>query len=238
MDNDEVRRGARDAVPLLLGVFPFGLIVGVASVQVGLDVLEAAGMSVFVFAGAAQLAAIELLSDSAPLAVVVLTAVVVNLRMAMYSASIAPYFRRFASGWRFGLPYFLTDMAYVVTIVRYRSAQSVDRKAYYVGVAVTIWAVWQVATVVGALLGTGIPDAWSLEFAVPLAFLALVAQTVENRGTAGAALGGGVVAFAGAGLPLNLGLLVGATVGVLAGLVSGRGTPADEPTAVEGENGS
>jgi 4-azaleucine resistance transporter AzlC len=238
MNSDEVRRGARDAAPLLLGVFPFGLIVGVTSVQVGLGILEAVGMSVFVFAGASQLAAIELLSDSAPLAVVVLTAVVVNLRMVMYSASIAPYFRRFASGWRFGLPYFLTDMAYVVTIVRYRSARSLDRKAYYVGVAVTIWVVWQVATVVGAVLGTGIPDAWSLEFAVPLAFLALVAQTVESRGTAGAALGGGTVAFAGSGLPLNLGLLVGATAGVSVGLVVGSSGRGDEPTVEEGESGS
>jgi predicted branched-subunit amino acid permease len=98
--------------------------------------------------------------------------------------------------------------------------------------------VWQVATVVGAVLGTGIPDAWSLEFAVPLAFLALVAQTVESRGTAGAALGGGSVAFAGSGLPLNLGLLVGATAGVSVGLVVGSSGRGDEPTVEEGESGS
>jgi len=242
MDREEVRRGARDALPLLLGVAPFGLVVGVASVRNGLGFAEAVGLSVFVFAGASQLAAVELLSDNAPLAVVVVTAVVINLRMLMYSASIAPYFRRFAPSWRFGLPYFLTDMAYMVTIVRYRSSKTVDRRAYYVGAAVTIWIVWQVATVAGAVLGAGIPDAWNLEFAVPLAFLGLLAPTVKDRGTAGAAFGGGVVALAGTGLPLNVGLLVGAAGGVLVGLVVGSNDQRDtvsenDEHGPEGEDG-
>jgi len=238
MDSDEVRRGARDAVPLLLGVAPFGLVVGVASVRNGLGFIETVGLSVFVFAGASQLAAVELLSDNAPLAVVVATAVVINLRMMMYSASIAPYFRRFAPAWRFGLPYFLTDMAYVVTIVRYRSSQAIDLKGYYVGAAVTIWLVWQGAIVGGAVLGAGIPDAWSLEFAVPLAFLALLAPAVENRGTVGAALGGGTVALVGSGLPLNLGLLVGATAGVLVGLVVGSSDRKEGATDEGSEHGT
>lgn len=218
MNQSDLRRGAVDAAPLLLGVVPFGLVAGIAAVEAGLDLPLAVAMSVVVFAGASQLAALELLGRDAPIAVVVVTAVVINLRMLMYSASIAPYFRALPARWRAGLAYLLTDQAYALSVANYRSEGSTDRAAYYLGVAGTLWVVWQAATAAGALLGTGVPDAWGLEFAVPLVFLALLVPAVEDRATAAAAVFGGGIAVAGAGLPLNLGLLVGATVGVLAGL--------------------
>lgn len=220
MDESDLRRGARDAVPLLLGIAPFGLVAGIAAVEAGLDLSQAVGMSVVVFAGASQLAALDLLGRDAPLAVIVVTAVVINLRMLMYSASIAPYFRAFSARWKALLAYVLTDQAYALSIARFRSDGAVDAKAYYVGAAVTIWAVWQVATVAGVLLGAGVPEAWGLEFTVPLIFLALLVPAMEDRATTVAGVVGGAVAVAGVGLPLNLGLLVGATVGVAAGLAT------------------
>jgi 4-azaleucine resistance transporter AzlC len=222
MDSADFRRGVRDVAPLLLGVAPFGVVAGIAAVNAGLDPVQAVGMSVVVFAGAAQLAALELLGADAPIAVVVVTAVVINLRMLMYSASIAPYFREFAARWKATLSYVLTDQAYALSVSSYRTDGRVDRKAYYLGTAVTLWAVWQVTTVAGVVLGTGIPEAWGLEFAVPLVFLALLVPAMEDRTTSLAAVVGGVVAVAGAGLPLNLGLLVGATVGIVAGLGAER----------------
>jgi predicted branched-subunit amino acid permease len=92
--------------------------------------------------------------------------------------------------------------------------------AYYLGVAVTLWTVWQVTTVAGVVLGTSVPESLGLEFAVPLVFLALLIPAMEDRPTTVAGLAGGAVAVGTAGLPLNLGLLVGATVGIVAGLLT------------------
>jgi 4-azaleucine resistance transporter AzlC len=222
MDLAEFRRGVRDVTPLLLGVAPFGLVAGIAAVNAGLDLPQAVGMSVIVFAGASQLAALDLIGRDAPLSVVVVTAVVINLRMLMYSASIAPHFRAFAGRVKAGLSYLLTDQAYALSIARFRSTDGTDRAAYYLGTALTLWVVWQITTVAGVLLGTGVPDAWGLEFAVPLVFLALLVPAMEDGPTTAAGLVGGAVAVVGAGLPLNLGLLVGASVGIAAGLASER----------------
>ena len=220
MDTAAFRRGVRDVAPLLLGIIPFGLVAGIATVNAGLGLPAAVGLSVVVFAGASQLAALELLGQNAPLTVVVATAVVINLRLLMYSASIAPYFREFTGRWKAALAYVLTDQAYAVSVASYRSDNDIDRKWYYLGVAVTLWAVWQVTTVVGALLGTGVPDAWGLEFAIPLVFLAILVPAIEDRASVVAAVVGGAVAVGGAGLPLNLGLLVAASLGITAGVLT------------------
>jgi len=230
MDRSDLRDGVRDALPLLLGVAPFGLVAGIAAVNAGLDLGGAVAMSVVVFAGASQLAALELLGRDAPLAVVVATAAVINLRMLMYSASIAPYFRDFTGRWRAGLAYLLTDQAYALSVATYRADDGVDRRAYYLGVALTLWVVWQVTTVAGVVVGTGVPDAWGLEFAVPLVFLALLVPAMEDRPSTVAGLVGGGIAVAAAGLPLNLGLLAGATAGVAGGLAAESvwGVPDDD----------
>jgi predicted branched-subunit amino acid permease len=140
----------------------------------------------------------------------------------MYSASIAPHFRELSGRWRAGLAYLLTDQAYALSVARYRTDEAVDRRAYYLGAALTLWAVWQVTTVAGVLVGAGVPDAWGLEFAVPLVFLALLVPAMEDRPSVAAGLVGGTLAVAGGGLPLNLGLLVGAAAGVAAGVVAER----------------
>jgi len=219
MNSADFRHGVRDVAPVLLGLVPFGLVTGIAAVNAGLDLSQAVGMSVLVFAGAAQLAAIDLLGSDAPLTVVVVTATVINLRMLMYSASIAPYLRELSAKWKGGMAYLLTDQAYALSVARYRAEPPVDRRAYYLGIAATTWVVWQVTTAAGVVLGTGVPDAWGLEFAIPLVFLALLVPAMEDGPTTVAAVASGAVAVVGADLPLNLGLLVAASVGILVGLL-------------------
>lgn len=209
--------GVRDSLPLLLGIVPFALVAGVAAADAGLSTAQALGMSVVVFAGASQLAALDLLGRDTPLAVVVVTAAVINLRMLMYSASIAPRFRDAASRMRAFLAYFLTDQAFALTVARYDLDESGQRQ-YYLGVALTLWIVWQVGTLVGVVVGAGVPDEWGLSFAVPLVFLALLVPALKDRESLVAGLAAGIVAVAGAGLPLNLGLIVAAAAGVAAGM--------------------
>jgi len=213
-----LRDGVRDALPLLLGIVPFALVAGVAGVEAGLTPLQTVGLSVIVFAGASQLAAIDLLGRDAALGVVVITVVVINLRMLMYSASIAPYFRDLSARVRAGCAYLLTDQAYALALARYTGDRELRRPYYYLGVAVTLWVVWQAGTVVGVVFGAAVPDGWRLGFAVPLVFLALLVPAVSDAPELAAAVVAAAVAVAGAGLPFNAGLLAGAGVGVAVGI--------------------
>ncbi len=217
----DVLSGARTTAPILLGVVPFGLVAGVTAVEAGLSPLQAVGMSVVVFAGASQLAAIELLGRTAPATVVVVTALVINLRFVMYSASLAPYLRRLGAPARWVSAYVLTDQAYAVSLAEFRSTAPDERSRlwYYLGSALSLWVTWQVATAVGAVAGAAVPPGLSLEFAVPLTFLALLVPAIEDRNTGVVAAVSGGVGVAAATLPFDLGLVTAAVVGIALGVV-------------------
>ena len=214
----EFLAGVRTVAPVTVGVAPFGLVAGVAAVEADLGVDVAMGFSTVVFAGASQLAAIELLAADAPLAVVVATALVINARLFMYSASIAPHFEGTTRRARAFAAYLLTDQAYALSVVRFRETGA--SLPYYFGVAAPLWAVWVVCTLVGAVGGARLPGWLPLGFAVPLTFLAILVPAVEDRPSVVAAVVGGAVAVGGAGLPFNLGLLGGGVAGILAGLAA------------------
>src|SRR5918998_405988 len=132
----------------------------------------ASSLSAFVFAGAAQLAAIPLISAGASVAVVVLTVLVINLRLTLYSASLAPHFRRLPAGWKGLLSYLLTDQAYAATITRFDDGQTEepDKRWYYLGAALAIWVTWQAATMLGVFLGSSASGGWCPAFLLPLVF--------------------------------------------------------------------
>ena len=215
------RAGAIAVSPVLLGIVPFGLVAGVAATEAGLGLAEAVGFSVVVFAGASQLAALELLGTGAPAWVAIMTAAVINLRMAMYSASIGSYMTDQSLPRRLVASYLLTDQAYALSLARYqqqgRTRPEVDRFFFYLGTALVLWMVWQITTVLGVVVGGAVPDAVPLGFAVPLTFLCLLVPTVTDRPTLAAALVGGGVALVAAPLPANLGMPLGAGAGVLVG---------------------
>jgi 4-azaleucine resistance transporter AzlC len=142
--------GVRSELPLLLGVFPFGLIYGVMALQAGLPPAMAQGMSSIVFAGASQLMITQLVSGGAPMLIIILTAFVVNLRHALYSASMAPYFKNLSPLWKLLLGYLLTDEAYGVGITRYVEPSNEPFKHWFVfGAGLTLWAGWQVSSACG-----------------------------------------------------------------------------------------
>ncbi|APZ42331.1 AzlC family ABC transporter permease [Acidihalobacter ferrooxydans] len=215
--------GLLAVAPIVTGVIPFGMICGVTAIKAGLSPTEAMGMSFFIFAGASQLAAIQLLAQGALPVVIVFTALVINLRFAMYSASLAPHFQHLPKRWRWPLAYLLTDQAYVMSINRYLGDQAdaqTHKHWFYLGVASTLWLVWQPATAAGILLGAAIPASWSLDFAIPLTFMALLVPGLRDSPTLLAALVGGALAVAAADLPFNLGLMLAAVGGVAAGLIA------------------
>ena len=213
----DFRAGVRTVSPVLVGLVPFGLVAGITAVDVGFTPLQAVGMSLVVFAGAAQLAAIDLIGRDAPLAVAVLTAGVVNLRHVMYSASLAPYFRDRPLRLKALLSYVLTDQAYAFPIAEFTGDDDRHRLSYYFGVALPAWAVWQASTVAGVVLGQGIPDEWGFSFALPLVFIALLVPAVSDAPALAAALLSGTVAVV-ADLPFELGLVAAAVSGIVVGL--------------------
>lgn len=217
--------GMRSVLPLLVGVVPFGLIFGVTAAGSVVGGGLGYASSVIIFAGAAQLATVQLVTAGSAAAVVIATALVINARHLMYSAALAPHFREFPARWRLVLPYILTDQAFAVSIIRYETESDPDYKRwFFFGGAISLWITWQVTSAAGVLLGASIPESWSLDFAIPLVFLALLVPALRDRPSVVAALVGGVVALAVNDVSYNLGLLIGALCGIAAGVIAERVT--------------
>lgn len=212
--------GARDSLPFLIVIIPFGMIFGVLAREAGWTMPQILGMSVFVIAGASQFTALQLLGDQAPLLIVIATSLAVNLRMAMYSASMAPYVGP-APGWQRGLAaYFLTDQTYGVAISRYTRAPALDVRectAYFFGCALPVCGPWYVATWAGAVAGAAIPAALALDFAVPVTFIAIVAPGLRSLPMIAAAVVSVAVALALSWMPYSLWLLVAAVAAMVTG---------------------
>jgi 4-azaleucine resistance transporter AzlC len=177
-------------------------------------------MSSIVFAGSSQFIATQLFAANAPTLVILMTIAVVNLRHALYSASVAPYLRHLQPAWKWLLAYLLTDEAYAVGIVRYQQEDEDPHKHWYLlGAGITLWSGWQISTAVGIFLGAVVPSAWSLDFTLALTFIALLMPTLRDRPTLAAAVSAGLTAIVAYHLPLKLGLVAAALVGIVVGLV-------------------
>ncbi len=229
--SDSLRReffsGVRAELPLLLGVFPFGMIYGVLALAAGMPPTLAQAMSAVVFAGSSQFLAVNLIGGGAPGLVIILTIVVVNLRHALYSASVAPHLRRLSPLWKLLLAYLLTDEAYAVAITHYMkpaepNAAPVNRHWYFLGAGLTLWTAWQASTALGIFLGAQVPASWSLDFTLALTFIALLVPNIKDKASGLAALSAGATAVLANGLPYKLGLMAAAVVGILVGLWSER----------------
>jgi predicted branched-subunit amino acid permease len=211
--------GARAVMPLLPGIIPFALVSAFACKEAGLSLAAALGLSAVVFAGAAQMAFVSLLATGAVAPVILATVLVINMRMVMYSASLAPHLSG-APWWaRALMSYVLTDQAYAVSITRFNEAPNEPHKAwFYIGAALPLWAVWQAFTIAGMVLGAEVPPDWGLDFTVPLVFLVLLVPAMRDRPSIEAAIVGGGMAVMLAGLPFNLGLMIGAVSGIAWGV--------------------
>lgn len=212
--------GLRAVSPILLGVAPFGLIAGISVIEAGHDPLDAALFSLLTYAGASQLASLELLKEGTPMLVAALTGLIINMRYLMYSASLAPHFTGRPLPLKAAIAYILSDQSYALSISRYRNDPHMPRRAklgFYAGAAFGVWAMWQLGTIAGALLGKAVPPELGLEFAVPLTFLALLFQVLADRGLVVAALVGGSLSVALSWMPANTGFLVAALFGIAAG---------------------
>ena len=197
---------------------PFGLITGVASTQLGFDAWSSLGASAIMFAGAAQLATYELLANNAPWLVVISTAALINARFFLYSVSIAPWLADQPRLKRVVYGYVLTDQAYAMTAARQtRTPAAAHRAAYYFGCASAFWVMWMVTSFVGAAAGAAIPASWSLDFAVPLCFAALLVPAIKDRAQVVCALVTAAVSIVAMRAPQGSGTLISITIGTVVG---------------------
>jgi 4-azaleucine resistance transporter AzlC len=221
MRKQEFLNGLRDELPLLLGVLPFGMIYGVLAVGAGLIPSAAQAMSSILFAGSAQFLTVQLAGAGTPWLVMVVTAFIVNLRHALYSASLAPYVQNLSPLWKGLLAYLLTDEAYAITITRYqRDSDHTHAHWYFLGAGLTLWTGWQLSTAVGIFLGAQVPSSWALDFSLALTFIALVVPALKDRPAALAAVSAGLTALVAYPLPYKLGIILAALVGIAAGWFS------------------
>jgi 4-azaleucine resistance transporter AzlC len=216
----EFLAGVRAELLLIIGVAPFGMIYGAVAVNAGMSVPVTQAMSAVVFAGSAQFATAQLAAGGVPTLVMIMTIFVLNLRHALYSASIAPYTKHLSIWWKAGLSYLLTDEAYAVTILNYeRPGDNRFRHWFFLGAGLTLWTFWQASTALGIFLGTVIPTSWSLDFTLALIFIAIVVPLIRDRAALAAAVVAGVVAVLAYPLPYRLGLVIAALGGILTGLL-------------------
>ncbi len=215
----EFFNGIKAELPILIAVIPFGMIYGVLSLDAGLSAIQTQAMSVIVFAGSAQFIMAQLFATPTPALVIIITAFLVNLRHALYSASVYPYVKHLPFSWRSGLAYLLTDEAYAVSIIHYNQPGKVKyRHWFFLGAGLAMWSTWQLSTAAGILIGSLIPTSWPLEFFIPLTFIALVVPSLKDWPSLAASLTGGLVSVVAFGLPFRLGLIVAAFAGIGAGL--------------------
>ena len=217
--------GLRAVLPLLLGVAPFGVIYGVVALQSGIPALAAMAMSSIVIAGSAQFLLAQLVGAGAPMLLSVGAVGLINLRHALYSASVAPLLARLPRRWKLLLAYLLTDEAYAAAIPHLLAGREQDESSAHwilLGSGFGLWAGWQLATLAGVVLGAQLPSGLGLDFALPLTFIAIVVPMITSRALLAAALAAGAGAVLLAALPYKLGLFLAALVGLLVGAMWSR----------------
>ncbi len=213
-------RGFRDCSPFILVVAPFGLLFGVVASEAGLNLLETMTMTILVIAGAAQFTALALIEDQAPTIVVIIAALAVNMRMAMYSAALVPHLGKTSLRTRALASYFMVDQTFAVSIKEFESDPELpiaNKVAYYFGCAASVCPVWYGFSLLGALVGESIPKEYSLDFAIPICFISLIAPMLRSFPHLVCALVSIIMAVLLAWMPYNLWLIVAAIVAMMAG---------------------
>lgn len=226
----EFRRGAREMVGISMGIGAWGLVTGVAMVKSGLGVGLSVLMSLIVFAGSSQLAALPLIASGAPMWVVWATAFCVNLRFVIFSAQWRPYFAPLPRWQRMTLGYFTADLNYVIFMQRFPEPRPAPEQVpYYLGGVATNWTAWQLPSLIGILAADQIPTAWGIGFAGTLALLGLIYSMLSDRATWISAVVAGAAAVAAYAFPLKLNILIAIAAGVAVGLVIDHSTRAFRP---------
>lgn len=215
--------GVRDTFPLVVGAIPFGLIFGALAVNSGLSAPAAMGFSIFVFAGSSQFIASGLVAQGVSIGLIIFTTFIVNVRHALYSATLAPHMKHLPQRWLLPLGFWLTDETFAVVVTRYNQSDGSPFKHWYhLGSSVIMYLNWNFWTFIGLVAGQTIPDLsrFGLNFAMDVTFIGMIMPQLKSRPMLLAAVVAGVGAVALNGLPNKLGLIVAVFIGIAVGILS------------------
>ncbi len=213
--------GARDMTPMVLGIVPFALAVGAAISTSSLTAAQGLASGPVILAGSAQLATIQMLDAGTSAVVVIVSALVINARILLYSTALAPWFREQSLGRRLVLAVPVIDQMHFLVTPRFQKGDldASGRVAYYAGAGGWLVSAWLGTQLLAVVVGARLPESVGLELAAPLAMAGLLAKSTTSRPTVAAALVAGVLAVVAAGLPMHTSLLVATLVGIVAGRV-------------------
>lgn len=210
--------GARDVLGISLGVIPFGLVMGQVCAMYGYSVERTVVSNLMLYAGTAQLTAIELMAKQAAPLVVIATGLFINARYVLYSAALSPSLAGERKRTKLVMAYLLTDQAYAVLTANEKNLKSTGQLiAYYLGASVVVALFWHLSVVAGYTLGNLLSSRLALDAAIPLSFVALIGPKLGEKKHALVALVSASLAILFNGLPFGSGLLVSAVLGVLLG---------------------
>ena len=214
----DFREGFVEMLPACVGLIPFGLVCGVGAQAAGADWLAALGMATIIFSGAAQVLAVQLYAAGAPTAVIILTCFVLGLRFLMCSAAMAPYVKPLPASWQRTLAFLLTDQAFAASVRRFNAKDDPRGGGlHFLGCGAALWLMWIATNMTGFFAGNAIPASWSLDFAVPLCFIALVAPLYRSVPAVMAGLMAAIAVVVLAALPMKLALIAAGLIGIVAG---------------------
>ena len=213
------KAGVIECLKLIPSYIPFGLVCGVAAVQAGLGEWGAVALAAFAFAGSSQAVLTQFLSSGAPLSIAIISGLVVNLRMAVYSAAIAPRIVGATPKERVLWALFLVDQTFISNEVRHQRGEHMKHPlAFYLGCALTLWPWWVLMNAIGAFAGAKLPASWQLDFTIPLSFVAMVVPLLKSPSQILAAIAGGAAGVVLYAMPLKLGLIGACALGTCVGM--------------------
>lgn len=195
-------------LPITPGIIPFGAVMGSICANAELTYFQSISMNVLVFAGASQLAAIELMQKNSSVFVVLITGLIINLRFILYSAAYSPIVQKSSFTVKILSSYFLTDQSYAVMSANEEKLQSNEETiSFYFGAAACMVLVWQGSVTAGYIFGNFAPQSWALDYAIPLSFVTLLVPSLKNKKYVMVAIFSTITSILLKPMPYNLGLV-------------------------------
>ena len=176
--NDKLKtlvKGIIDVSPLMIPVFPFGIIYGVIGMDLGIGPYMTLGLSIIIFGGASQIVLLQLFSGGASSLVILSSVGAVNARHVLYGAVLSEHLSGLKLFWKIILSYVMTDQAFAVSNNYFKKNNKDNNQHYHLlGSGFTCWTIWQISTILGIVLGSVVPEELGLSFTISLTFLALL----------------------------------------------------------------
>ena len=168
-------KGIADVSPLMIPVFPFGIIYGVIGMELGIGPYMTLGLSIIIFGGASQIVLLQLFSGGASSLVIFSSVGAVNSRHLLYGAVLSEHLSTLKLTWKIILSYVMVDQAFAVSNTYFKNNRKNKNKHFHLlGAGFTCWTIWQVSTILGIVLGSVVPEELGLSFTISLTFLALL----------------------------------------------------------------